>query len=306
MLQVGYLQTIFKRSNGGIVPIGWKYEKIGIFSNQNLILNCNPGNNPEMLKFIQLTDLHIIADKKGSIYGMNPWCTLNKVAKQLSGIRDIDCIIITGDMADSGEYEAYLHINEVFSNIEFPIFWLQGNHDFSEVMLQVKNRIKIRSDKSFIIKDTKFILLQTVIIDDDDFTKNNAKGFLFWHEMSFLKRELDENNFRHAVIALHHPPVLSNSWADEKRILDNRDEFISLIGNYPKVKVVLYGHQHIAQHTIIDNIHYISAPAASFQYNPRGERFSLLLDKQGFSVIRIDEQEEVTLENVFVNLGYVK
>ena len=123
--------------------------------------------------------------------------------------------------------------------------------------------------------------------DEDDLSLNKGRGYLFNYEMSFLKRELDEDNFDNCVIALHHPPVLSNSWAD-RRILDNRLEFINLIEQYSKVKVVLYGHQHIAQQTIINNINYISSTPVSYHYNPNGVRFSLLKNIHGFGIIIID------------------
>ena len=70
--------------------------------------------------------------------------------------------------------------------------------------------------------------------DEGDLSSNKARGYLFDYEMTFLKRELEENDFDNCIIALHHPPVLSNSWAD-RRILDNRLEFISLIEKFPKV-----------------------------------------------------------------------
>ena len=200
------------------------------------------------MKIVHVSDIHLTSTKEENLYGVNPYQNLARIVNEISMLKSIDCIVITGDIAHNGEYESYLFVDELFREINIPIYWLQGNHDYSEVMLQVTNQIKIKSDKSFIINKTKFVLLQSVMKDEDDLSKNKARGYLFDYEMKFLERELREDNFEDCVVALHHSPVLSNSWMD-KRILDNRKEFISVLEQFPKVKLVLYGHQHFAQKT---------------------------------------------------------
>lgn len=251
-----------------------------------------------MIKIIQITDIHMLSSEDADLYGVNPFLLLNKAIEKIRQIEDIDCLIITGDIANKGEFDAYIIVNKIVSSLNFPIYWLQGNHDFSEVMLQVSNKVTIQSDKSFIIKNTKFLLLQSVMRDEGDLSSNKARGYLFDYEMSFHKRELEENDFENCIIALHHPPVLSNSWAD-RRILDNRLEFISLIEKFPKVKGVLYGHQHIAQHTIVNDINYICSPPTSFHYDPNGAKFSILKDKQGFGIIDIYNNSNIQCEFIY-------
>ena len=241
----------------------------------------------------------MLSNKETDIYGINPYSLLNKLIEKIKLIEDVDCIILTGDIANRGEYDAYIIANNLFSKLNCPIYWLQGNHDLSEVMLQVSNKVSIKSDKSFIIKNTKFILLQSVMRDEGDLSSNKARGYLFDYEMTFLKRELEENDFENCIIALHHPPVLSNSWAD-RRILDNRLEFISLIEKFPKVIGVLYGHQHIAQHTIVNDINYICSPPTSFHYDPNGARFSILKNKQGFGIVNIDNSSNIQCEFLYL------
>ena len=252
-----------------------------------------------MMKIVQITDIHLLSNEADTIYGINVYSSLIKIVESISKIKDVDCIIITGDIANNGDYNAYISIDKLFRVVKAPVYWLQGNHDFSEVMLQVSTRVNIKADKSFKIKNTKFILLQSVMRDEDDLSLNKGRGYLFNYEMSFLKRELDENNYDNCVIALHHPPILSNSWAD-RRILDNRKEFIELIEKYSKVKLVLYGHQHIAQQKIINGIFYISSPPTSFHYDPNGEKFSLLDNNQGFGIISLETNGNVNFENVYV------
>jgi len=244
------------------------------------------------MKIIHITDIHLLATKDENIYGVNPYQNLLRIAENILQIEAVNCIIITGDIAHNGEYESYLLVDELFRNIRVPVYWLQGNHDYSEVMLQVANKIKIKTDKSFLINKTKFILLQKVMKDEDNLSKNKARGFLFDYEMKFLERELKEENFEQCVVVLHHPPILSNSWLD-RRILDNRENFISMLEQYPKVKIVLYGHQHNEQETEQNGITYISAPPVAYHFNPKGERFSLLDNKSGYAVVELKSDEIV-------------
>jgi Icc protein len=254
-----------------------------------------------MLKIVHLTDIHLLANIESELHGVNPYTNFKEIVADLELVTDIDCIIITGDIANLGEYDAYFHANLILQNINVPIFWIQGNHDYSEVMLQIANKVKIKTDKSFIIKDTKFILLQSVMRDEADLTKNKTRGFLYDYEISFLKRELDEDNFKHCIIALHHPPILSNTWADWRGLL-NRDAFTSIVEKYPKVKIVLYGHQHITQQTMINGITYISSPPTSYQYKSDVDELSVINDKQGYCIICIDESGNVNIKMSYTKL----
>jgi len=241
------------------------------------------------MKIIQITDIHMPSVKDENLYGVNPYQNLLKIIDSISKEKAIDCILITGDIAHKGEYESYILVDELFECVKIPVYWLQGNHDYSEVMLQVENKVKIKSNKSFIINKTKFVLLQTIMKDEDDLSKNKARGYLFNYEMKFLERELRDNNFEQCVVALHHPPVLSNSWMD-RRILDNREEFILMIEQYPKVKIALYGHQHIEQEFEQNGITYIAAPPVAYHFNPDGEKFSLLENRSGYAIVEINNR----------------
>ena len=112
-----------------------------------------------MMKIIHVTDIHMLANNKSEIYGINPYSLLKSLIERIRMIKDVDCIIITGDIANRGEYDAYILVDKLFKTLNNPIYWLQGNHDLSEVMLQVANKVSIKTDKSFIIKNTKFILI---------------------------------------------------------------------------------------------------------------------------------------------------
>jgi Icc protein len=253
-----------------------------------------------MIKIVQITDIHMPNNKEKFLYGVNPYNNLNKVVSAINLVDDIDCVLITGDIAHRGEYDAYMCVWELIKRIKPLVYWFQGNHDLSEVMLQIATKVNIKTDKSFIINETKIILLQTSVRDEDDLSKNKGRGFLFDYEMSFLRRELEEDNFKQCIIALHHPPVLSNSWTDRK-ILDNRDVFIALIANYPKVKLTLYGHQHFAQQTVMNNITFLTAPPVSYHYNPNGERYSLIDNRSGFAVIEMTESGKILHEFIYIS-----
>lgn len=69
----------------------------------------------------------MLSNEETDIYGINPYSLLNKLIESIKLIEDVDCIIITGDIANRGEYDAYIIVNKLFRELSCPIYWLQGN-----------------------------------------------------------------------------------------------------------------------------------------------------------------------------------
>lgn len=247
-----------------------------------------------MLKIIHLTDLHI-ENVDSILFGQKTFDNLCLIKEEIKSIANIDCIIITGDVTHSGKYTSYLLVDDVLNELSVPKYWLPGNHDLNEVMFQVAKKVKFSSEKSFSINDSKFILLNSTVRDEDNLSRNKARGILFDYELDFLKMELENGNFNNYIVALHHPPIESGYWFD-RRILQNRDEFNSIIKEHPKARLVLYGHSHYANYKLHNGLTYISSPNGSYHYDPHGNIFSLLEKKPGFGIITIDENYNINYE----------
>lgn len=81
------------------------------------------------MKIIQITDTHMI-HPGDTLYGIDP---AEQLARALVDIRqrhpDADLLVMTGDLCNHGEPEAYAQLKELLADMPFPVRLLLGNHD---------------------------------------------------------------------------------------------------------------------------------------------------------------------------------
>ena len=86
------------------------------------------------MKIIHMSDLHLPAD------GALVWeedCRRKFLTaiKQIKMMRDVDAIIVSGDISNDGSLNSYYFADRVFSELNIPTYWCVGNHDNLRVML---------------------------------------------------------------------------------------------------------------------------------------------------------------------------
>ena len=217
------------------------------------------------MKFIQITDSHLLEGGNIKLHNIPINEIHFKIFSELKKIEtEIEFILVTGDISENGSDESYLNAREIFSSLNKPTYWIAGNHDNLKAIHWFNNQTNIRSEKSFTVNGIHFILLNSVAISSDG--KNRSRGVLSISELNFLKLELEQNATKQIVVALHHPPIKSGTWKDD-RMLENAEEFFEVINQFNNVKLVLYGHQHQVNETTIGGTKFYSPPAASFQFH---------------------------------------
>lgn len=233
------------------------------------------------MRFVHLTDSHLTYANQ-RIYNIPIREVHLRIVDEINKLnQDIEFVIHTGDISDDGSAESYTTAVEIFSMINRSVYWIAGNHDKINSVLNFKNGKNIKSDKYFSINGTYFILLNSVVVTPDG--NNRSSGILTPDELTFLRKSLYRTNSKPVVIALHHPPINSNTWKDS-RMLINTSDFFEIINEYSNIKLVLYGHQHQAQETIINNVKFYSPPSASFQFD-KNIKWGFENSPPGFGII---------------------
>lgn len=192
---------------------------------------------------------------------------------------------------------SYDLFNNVVSFLNLPCFWVAGNHDNLDLLQNVSKKWLLLNEKSFTIKHCHFILLNSVLIDEEG--GNKSRGKLETSELLFLENELSKHSDYHCIIVLHHPPIFSGTWKDE-RMLKNYNDFFDVIDKHKNVKLVLYGHQHQSYKTIRNDVIYYSPPAASFQFD-RNTKWAFENSFSGYGLIQIDENSLISCKDEFIN-----
>ena len=85
------------------------------------------------MNIVQITDLHIVKDKEGRINNFNTFQAASEVVRHVAKHqKNIDYLILTGDISDDGTQESYENLREILSPVEQKVLVMPGNHDSLE------------------------------------------------------------------------------------------------------------------------------------------------------------------------------
>lgn len=216
-----------------------------------------------MLKVIQLSDTHLLSDPDGILRGCCPWHSLYTLLMQVKQYSP-DLLLLTGDLADSGSPLAYQHLVDLIEPLQIPTAWIPGNHDHLEAMQGFLSRppfIPITS-QSILFKGWQILGLNSVLSGDPI-----GQGILASDTLADLKQRLTLLSDP-TLLALHHHPVATGiDWIDQMQV-QNALEFRSLLQTCSAVKIVAFGHIHLALDKEEGSIGFHSCPSTCTQVIP--------------------------------------
>lgn len=241
-----------------------------------------------------MSDLHLTKDGC-PIWETNTMDHFNKSIEIIRGMKDIDAIIVTGDISDDGSGWTYQYADRLFSSLGIPTLCCPGNHDSLKMMLESYQpsfyQVLPPSRK---IGGWKIVMLNSVTPADEDPNQNKARGFLSEESLNYIKQELEEG--LPTIIALHHPPLEPGGWLNT-RLLENREAFNQTIESYPNARLVLYGHIHYFTEVQQGRIRYSSSTSVGFAFDKDLPKFQIADGLEGMSLIEIDG-EKIEIKNV--------
>jgi 3',5'-cyclic-AMP phosphodiesterase len=221
------------------------------------------------MRIVQISDVHLFADTEADLLGLNTAksfeAVVNLVKQQQSSP---DMIILSGDIAQDYSTEAYSHVAKMMQIFTCPIYWFAGNHDVPDVMQKVFSTTHLKDDKAILLGDWLIVLLNS------HFPKHVA-GQLGRSELSRLDYYLTQHPTKHALVFLHHHPIMVGSkWLDISG-LQNPDDFFAVIDSHPQVRSIFCGHVHQVFETQRQGVSIISAPSTCIQFLPGSQEFAL-------------------------------
>ncbi len=193
------------------------------------------------MKLIQISDLHIIAPGE-KIYGLDPLQRLNTCIADINiNHSDAECCVITGDLTDRGEIDAYQALREVLAQLRIPFYLLLGNHDDRRRFLEVFPESE--QDGSGFVQSTRrtavgdFFLLDTL-------DQGKSGGLYCESRREWLRQRLQESDGRSVYLFMHHPPFdIGIRGLDAIRLMEP-ESFAELIADYSNIKHLFFGHVH--------------------------------------------------------------
>ncbi|PHM29993.1 metallophosphoesterase family protein [Xenorhabdus innexi] len=243
------------------------------------------------MKVIQLTDIHLTQKMEHQLFDTNPYNNFDTACKEIYRIKsvtEIDLIVVSGDIANDGDIDAYRYFFKKMESLHIPYITIAGNHDLKNnidtVIAEIKPEYNINSCEYY-DKDWYITYVDTVVNGED-------YGFITKYNLTKLeKRIILNNNFNTAIFMHHHALPVGTPLVDSC-MLENADDLLTLCKKY-KVKFIGCGHAHTSRIWHQNDMTISVAPAVSFQWFSGTDTVKTTTGF-GFKIIDFSEDISVT------------
>lgn len=197
------------------------------------------------MKIIQLTDTHLV-EPGARLYGMDPCERVSQLVAHICEHQaDADLLVITGDIANDGNLDAYRQLREVLSPLPMPCRLLLGNHDRRDTFLEAFPESPV-DDNGFVqsVLDLEPPSLRLLFLDSQ--APGVIGGIYCADRLRWLHARLQERPDVPVVVFLHHPPVPHGMRHFKHIGFHDGESVMTLLRAHPGgVRHIIFGHIHV-------------------------------------------------------------
>ena len=254
--------------------------------------------SPFMIRLLQFTDTHLLADPAGVVRGVRTLASLEAcLAMARHRHLPADAIAVTGDLVQD-EPGAYGTLELLFDSLQAPVLLIPGNHDVPDELRRRLSHPPFQVGGTRILGAWAIVLLDTWYAESDD-----GEGRLGANELQALEAALVKHRDRHTLVCLHHPPMTMDALGLDALGLLDADPFLSIIDRHPQVRGVAWGHAHQALDVFRDGIRHMCTPSTCMQFKPRDPGFVVDGRPPGYRVLDLHDDGGIATEVVWLE-GY--
>jgi Icc protein len=219
------------------------------------------------MKILQFTDPHLYGRSDGKLRGVETDATLKACLDQaFAACPDFAALLVTGDLVQD-DPSGYPRFRALFADVGKPVICIPGNHDIPAVM-----RAELQGPPFQICGTLSQDGWRIVMLDS--YEENQVGGRLSAAELARLDASLGESG-EHALVCLHHHPVMMRSrWLDGIG-LANADEFWRIIDKHSHVRAVAWGHVHQDFAGMRGSVRLFATPSTGAQFLPFSDKFAI-------------------------------
>jgi Icc protein len=193
---------------------------------------------------LHLSDTHLVGGGRPLYGAVDSEARLGQIVREIeaSGVRP-EAIVLTGDLTDKGEPEAYRKLRALLEpaaeRLGAQVIWAMGNHDergaFREQLFG-----QLPSDRPV---DLVYDVNGLRVITLDTSVPGHHHGELSGAQLDWLAEELSTPAQDGTIIAMHHPPVPSVQ--DLSVLVELRDQAsLAEVIEGSDVRTIIAGHLH--------------------------------------------------------------
>lgn len=224
---------------------------------------------PRPHRVVQISDCHLFASTEGRLLGLNTEDSLRQVVERVAREQPrIDVILATGDLSQDGTVSSYKRFQAHLEPLRAPSYWLQGNHDLTEPMVNALGGHSHLSPCLVSVGEWRIVMLNSSI-------EHEVPGYLQPTELDFLRETLEATRGHHTLVCLHHHPLpVGCHWLDNQ-VVKNAVEFWDVMDGFDHVRAVLWGHVHQESDQVRKGVRLLSVPSTCVQFKPRSQKFAV-------------------------------
>jgi 3',5'-cyclic-AMP phosphodiesterase len=191
----------------------------------------------------QISDPHIVSPGELAYGRVDTALMLDLAVFRITSLSTPpDAVVVTGDLTDSAQPDAYRLLAELLSPLKMPIYLLCGNHDRREpLQASFPDQTHLRGEGGFVQYVIEQFPLRLVVLDTTE--PGQEGGRLCAQRLQWLDRTLAQSD-KPTVIAQHHPPFATGMAMMDTMSLANPQEEEAIVARHANVERVISGHYH--------------------------------------------------------------
>jgi 3',5'-cyclic-AMP phosphodiesterase len=203
---------------------------------------------PPTHTLVHVSDPHLLAGGAALGGRFDVDATLARTLAAIESATDRpDAIVVTGDLADLGEPDAYRRLRSVVEPVSerlgTPVIWVAGNHDERPAMREHLLDAPPAEDPITGVWDLNGLR----VIALDSTVPGWHHGDIDAEQLSWLSDQLRTPAPHGTLLAMHHPPVPSHIPFFDILELRHQDELAEVLRG-SDVRGILAGHLHYSLH----------------------------------------------------------
>lgn len=209
------------------------------------------------MRIVQFTDTHLIPDIGEKFLGVDTFLTLREAVEITKSLDPLpSAIIVTGDLAESGDAATYRRFREIFELLPIAVFVVPGNHDNELAMDDVFRGSNISCADHALIGRCLCLFL-------DSHVKGKPHGFLSAGTLKNIEALLKAHADKPVLVSLHHP--ISSPCPSLGCQLQNENELLQTLKHAAHPVTVLSGHLHREVDETKGHIRLLTSPSTFAQ-----------------------------------------
>ncbi|TCR21261.1 metallophosphoesterase [Streptomyces sp. BK205] len=214
------------------------------------------------MRILQLSDTHVERTDAPNRNGVNATESLRLMLAELRHLRDVDAVVVTGDIADAGEVEAYTAVRELVGEFarprNAPVFYTTGNHDEREAFGKVLGSGHAEPECVLETGAAERAAVSTVgghrFVTLDSLVPGKVYGRISRAQLDWLREVLSTPAEHGTVLAFHHPPISLGLSVTQQvfGLLDPGELAAAIRGS--DVRVILTGHYHLQLFGMLESL----------------------------------------------------